>query len=141
MSYTRNANRLFWDQRRNAAVRDIAFKFTFSIWVKWWKDNLGENWMQKRGRKRGQYVMARLNDKGVYQIDNVKCVLAVINNSERKQNGTSIAGEKHPKCQFTHQKGLTIRGSKKSSQELADIYNISPITIRDIRARRKWQHL
>ena len=141
MSYTRNANTCFLMSKMHAKERNIAFKFTKAEWIKWWKDNLGIDWMQKRGCKRGQYVMARNGDAGAYEISNVRCVLSSDNHKERKQNGNHSHGVKHPRCKLTEPQVMAIRTSQMETKELADIYGISVITIRDIRARRRWKHL
>jgi hypothetical protein len=57
-----------------ATKRGISFHFTFEEWVEWWEANLGPDWLKKRGRKRGQYVMGRNGDKGPYAKWNVKCI-------------------------------------------------------------------
>lgn len=67
--------RVAWrNQRGYAAVRGIEFKFSFEEWVDWWETQLGSNWMRKRGNRRYKFVMARLGDKGCYEIGNVKCI-------------------------------------------------------------------
>ena len=65
--------------RRGAKARGIGFHFTFETWISWWMKHLGPDWFVKRGRKRGQYVMARTRDKGPYSAWNVKCILASAN--------------------------------------------------------------
>jgi hypothetical protein len=64
----------FLVHKRSAKERHIGFKFTYEEWVAWWETNLGPDWINKRGCKRGQYVMARKGDKGPYAPWNVECV-------------------------------------------------------------------
>jgi hypothetical protein len=69
----------FWNHRRRAKHRGIPFLFTFDEWLSIWKDS---GHFHERGNKRGQYVMARYNDKGAYEIGNVKIITAGENVSE-----------------------------------------------------------
>ena len=131
----------FWAQRTCSKQRGIPFRFTFEQWVKWWEDQLGLDWQQLRGCKRGQYVMARIGDKGAYQADNVECILATTNHTSAARNKVHAWGIKHGKCKLTVDQVIDIRKSQQSSLELANIYKVSPITVRDIRAKRRWANL
>ncbi len=73
-----------------AKRRGISFEFSFEEWLKWWKDNLGKNWMALRGNRSDQYHMARYGGKGPYRADNVKCITALEN---RKEGGQKNRGE------------------------------------------------
>jgi hypothetical protein len=72
-----------WDayreQKHGARGRGIEWKFTFLEWKKIWEES--GHW-HERGRKHGQYVMARYDDIGPYESDNVEIVLATQNCSE-----------------------------------------------------------
>lgn len=63
-------------QRWNAKVRDIAFELSFSEWLGIW---LASGKLLRRGRGRGQYVMARHHDTGPYAIGNIAIILATEN--------------------------------------------------------------
>jgi hypothetical protein len=76
-------------QRSNAKDRGIGFHFGYDEWVAWWVKHLGPDWMRKRGCRKGQYVMARLRDKGDYVEGNVKCVLVEDNHGEATHRGRS----------------------------------------------------
>jgi hypothetical protein len=69
-------------QKDSARRRGIAFCFTFEEWRAWWRQNLPPD--AARGRRRGQYVMARRGDQGAYEASNVVCVTT-------KQNAAMIA--------------------------------------------------
>src|SRR5579862_3899494 len=59
-------------QRHSSLRRGIAFRFTLLAWHCWWNTELtaiGPD--AKRGRRKGEYVMARLGDKGDYEHGNV----------------------------------------------------------------------
>lgn len=55
------------DQKLSAGYRNIDWQFTFEEWVTWWGDDI-----EKRGRYKGQLVMARIGDQGPYHPDNVR---------------------------------------------------------------------
>lgn len=63
--------RVYAAQRRNAGVRGISWDFDLWSWWQVWEAS--GKWAQ-RGKKTGQYVMARYNDTGPYSTDNVKII-------------------------------------------------------------------
>lgn len=65
--------RAYKAHEHNAKRRGIPFLFTPRQWWDWW--NIAGRW-ENRGRKTGQYVMARKDDIGPYSIDNVFCATA-----------------------------------------------------------------
>jgi hypothetical protein len=69
-------------QKARAARRGISFEFSFEEWMAWWEQQLGPDWLSKRGRLRHQFQMARYGDIGPYRIDNVKCITATQNLNE-----------------------------------------------------------
>jgi hypothetical protein len=74
----RKAKRRFKEHRDNSRRRDILFLFGFPLWIAtWWESG---HWHQ-RGRRRGQYVMARLGDRGAYSVDNIAIIPHVENTS------------------------------------------------------------
>ena len=58
--------------KANAKQRGIAWEFDFDGWMAVW-DKSGK--FDKRGKRVGQYVMARFGDVGPYSVDNVKIIL------------------------------------------------------------------
>ena len=141
MTYIRNANTLFLHARKHAKERNIKFKFTKEQWVKWWEQNLGPRWINKRGPRIGQYVMARKMDRGCYELNNVKCVLSSENHKERKLLGHHSHGEIHPRSKLSNAKVIAIRRSSKTNRELADKYGVHIETIRYARLNQTWQHI
>jgi hypothetical protein len=69
----------YYSQRWNADARGIPFLLTREQWYAWWEST---GHFHERGRKKGQYVMARLGDTGSYELGNIKCILATENTSE-----------------------------------------------------------
>lgn len=82
--------RAFAAQRKGAKERGIYFRFEFKAWVAWWEGELGPDWFSMRGRKRGQYVMARHQDKGIYAWWNVRCATV-------EENRKDMIGRKYCK--------------------------------------------
>src|SRR5678816_56260 len=68
--HQRTMRRAFQMHRWNAKRRAIPFLFTFEQWRAWW---LTDDRWSKRGRRKGQLVMVRIDDKGAYQPNNVFC--------------------------------------------------------------------
>ena len=48
-------------QRGNAKIRGIEFLISYEEWLDWWVET---GRLEQRGNKRGQYVMARIDDTG-----------------------------------------------------------------------------
>lgn len=67
----------------NAKKRGVGFRLTFEEWWGVWEAS--GKW-SLRGRGRGQYVMARFGDQGVYEIGNVRICLASENLGERNRS-------------------------------------------------------
>jgi NUMOD3 motif len=88
-------------QRKLSRNRGIGFLFTFEDWVAWWEEHLGQDWLNRRGVKGDQFVMARIGDKGDYQRGNVQCITASQNMSDswmnvvRNTGGPYFSGQKH----------------------------------------------
>ena len=80
----------FKRQKSHAIKRGIYFRFTFEEWTAWWEENLGPDWFKKRGRRKGQYVMARFEDKGIYTWWNVRCATV-------EENRKDLIGRKYRK--------------------------------------------
>ena len=66
----------FRAHRGSAQARGIEFHLSFSEWLSIW---LASGKLLRRGRLRGQYVMARHNDRGTYVARNVSIILATEN--------------------------------------------------------------
>lgn len=73
----------YQQHRHGAKRRGIDFNFTYVEWCRWWRAHLGPNWMKRRGKRKGLYVMSRFRDVGPYTASNVRCVECGYNISER----------------------------------------------------------
>jgi hypothetical protein len=58
-------------QRNKARHRGIEWNLTFDEWFGWWLEN---GHYHERGRRKGEYVMARFGDVGPYSLDNIYCI-------------------------------------------------------------------
>lgn len=76
-AYSASPRGRFCKQRCQARDRGIAWQLTFDQWLVVWGDKL-----PLRGRRKGQYVMARHNDEGAYAVGNVEIKLGTANASE-----------------------------------------------------------
>ncbi len=132
-------------QAAHCRTRGIPFEFGPLEWIAWWEEHLGPDWLQKRGRKRGQYVMARLGDKGPYSPINVKCILSEDNCSERKINGTDAAPHKKARpgalngnAKLTEDQVIEIFRSKLPKRALSRKYKIARDSITAIKNGTGW---
>ena|SRR5215469_9931236 len=75
----RQARMRFVRQRLDAKRRNVPFLLTFGEWLKIWQDS--GKW-EHRGRRKGQYVMARFGDVGPYEIGNVRICTVSENQAE-----------------------------------------------------------
>jgi hypothetical protein len=66
----------YTQQLCQARKRNVEWLFTFETWWKMWQDS--GKWEQ-RGRKQGQYCMARKGDVGPYSVDNVEIITHIQN--------------------------------------------------------------
>lgn len=76
-----NKKLAYSQQKWMATKRGIAWKLTFEQWYDIWEKSGRWN---ERGRKFGQYVMARYGDVGPYSVNNIHIITNVENNKERK---------------------------------------------------------
>ena len=86
----RAAMRAYVSQKKHAKRRGIHWRFEPEEWLWWWIENLGPDWFEKRGRRKGQYVMARYKDQGIYAWWNVNCVTV-------EDNRKDLIGRKYRK--------------------------------------------
>ena len=68
-------------QKRASIVRRIGFLLSFREWIEIWTQS-GK--LDQRGRRRGQYAMARFGDVGPYAVGNVKIITMLENRLERR---------------------------------------------------------
>lgn len=82
-------------QRYSADRRGIPFKFGLFAWDQWWKRELiklGPD--AKRGRRKGQYLMARFADQGAYEHTNVYAATAAQNLADIPEDVRAMARAK-----------------------------------------------
>lgn len=89
----RDKNRSIWyTQKAHARRRRIPFLLTFEEWWDIWQQS--GHW-EERGRKMGQYVMSRPNDKGAYEIGNVRIITTEQNLREANTGNQHRLGVPH----------------------------------------------
>jgi len=71
----------FDNQKKSAAERGISFEFSYDDWIQYW---IASGKWENRGPYKDQYCMARHNDIGPYNADNVKIITNSENVLERK---------------------------------------------------------
>lgn len=93
---------------RNGSLseRKIEFLLTFDEWLLIWIDS---GHLHERGRKRGQYVMARNDDIGPYAIGNIRIVTNGTNNTEAHK------GKKHTE-EHKQKMSIALKGKKISEE-------------------------
>ncbi len=102
----------FVKQRIAARSRGIGWGLTFEQWLNIW---LESGKLELRGCKKGQYVMARIRDRGPYATGNVNIILAEQNASE----GQVTRDEQWPDWKEKQRASLT--GRKLSAEHRAAI--------------------
>jgi hypothetical protein len=140
MAFKRTAKTAYRSSRAGARDRGVEWLFTFERWVYWWEEQLGFDWLQKRGPTKYQYVMARKGDKGPYVEWNVDCVLSGVNSAHVTQT-KRVGIRKQRIGKLTDEQVIEIFHSKESKWVLAEKYGIVSSVIYRIRTGRAWQHL
>jgi hypothetical protein len=104
-------------QRWRALARGVAWELTFDQWMSIW-DASGH--FHERGKKAGQYVMARNGDVGPYSVSNVRICLFTENIAEAR----SLQPERFQIIQLGSGRGWTKRKSGKRPYQVvvADKY-------------------
>ena len=121
-------------QKNCAKQRNIPWELTFEIWIAWWQAQLGPNWLQLRGKRAGQYCMARYGDAGAYNIQNIKCILHTANTKEAKPRKTYCRTAPSPKA--TKDQILAILAMSGTSADIARQFGLSQSWVWRIRNER-----
>lgn len=85
--------RRFTEQRERARQRGIGWELPYWQWLQIWQDS---GHLDERGRRKGEWQMARFGDKGPYSLDNVKIVRAETNAAEAKETQKRKLGARAP---------------------------------------------
>jgi hypothetical protein len=76
--------------KSSAKQRNIPFLISYNEWMELWR---ASGHVDKRGRCRGNYVMARYGDKGSYEAGNVKIITTAENLAEQERSGRKLSTE------------------------------------------------
>ena|SRR5215831_4363505 len=121
-----------------AKKRGIPWHFTYESWWDWWEAKLGPLWYHKRGRRKGQYVMARKGDAGPYSPENVECITVTTNAKDKKRNNTCAYGSSHGNAKLDETKVRAIYTATDCTYAIAIRFNINHQFVRSIRDGRSW---
>lgn len=128
----KKAKDAFLDNRATAKYRGIGFNFTFDEWHKLWLDS--GHW-HERGKRKGQYCLARFGDQGAYELGNVKICTTDENSKERKcRPGNQRLSEDDVRR-------IRSLDGKIKRKLIAEEYGIDYWHVRDIQKRRCWEHV
>jgi hypothetical protein len=114
------AKKRYAEQEYRAKQRKIDWLFTFESWWQMWQDS--GKWAE-RGRKLGQYCMARKGDIGPYSPDNVEIILIEQNLSDAHANGRCKYGTWSPseeQIEAMRQRKLGVKQSEESKQKISN---------------------
>jgi len=101
--------------------------------------NLGTDWLEKRGRGKSEYVMARKGDISPYSPENVECLTNTQNHQARHPNG-SVAREEI-KSTLTEKQAKEIYLATDKLKNLAQRYSVGITAIESIKRGRTWKHV
>ncbi|MEX3840278.1 NUMOD3 domain-containing DNA-binding protein [Paraburkholderia sp. BR10882] len=124
---TKKDRAAFIDQRTRTKKRldadgnPIEFRLTFEEWWDWWQ---ATGHYHERGPRRGQYVMARTNDTGHYELGNIFCCLAADN---VRQASVRRTGKKRPPISAEQKAKISaaLKGKKKPPRTAEHQANIN----------------
>jgi len=100
---------------------------------------LGPDWLEKRGRGKSEYVMARKGDIGPYSPENVECLTNTQNHQARHPNGSVARGE--IKSTLTEKQAKEIYLATDKLKNLAQRYSVGITAIESIKRGRTWKHV
>ena len=83
---------------------------------------LGPDWLEKRGRGKSEYVMARKGDISPYTPETVECVTNTQNHQARHPNGSVARGE--IKSTLTEKQAKEIYLESEKLKNLAQRYSV-----------------
>jgi hypothetical protein len=104
MTPTAKQRDAYGQQKRKSIRRNIPFMLTLDEWLAIWLTS--GHWPQ-RGRRRGQYHMARKGDVGPYAVGNVDIITGDQNRSE------AMKGRKLPPRTAEHRRNLSLARAGK----------------------------
>lgn len=144
-----NPEKRFNEQRRSAKRRGVEFRLTFEEWWDFW--SIDNRW-SRRGRAKGELVMARIGDRGAYAVGNIICLTSEGNladgkdarvasikagyadGSRRTPAPLMCKGYGHPRSKAV----LTPRGQFGSAALAAQAYGLDPSSA-TLKARTNWK--
>jgi hypothetical protein len=139
----------YQQQKSRASDRGILFLLTFEEWLSIWEKS---GHLHERGVGKGQYVMARLGDKGPYATGNVKIITTGDNAREvaqtkelRRKKGAQAIGKPSNNRKLKDHEVLEIRATYKryskthGAPALAAKYGVHYVTVWEALKGQGWQ--
>lgn len=108
--------RAFKDQQHHSKERGIPFLFSYSEWLEMWL--LSGEW-EERGKRSGQYVMARFEDKGAYSPRNCKICTVEENQRDRVERIEVINNKEAEEIRSLY------RNTRLPQSEVANMFEVS----------------
>lgn len=136
-------------QKAHARQRGIPFWLTFDEWLTIWQDS---GCADERGRGRDKYCMARIGDRGAYEVGNVKIIRNSENVLEKKITDETRAIWSRQRKGNKYRLGIkhtdeareriseSLRGQKRPTVSAANVRRVwSAKSVEKCReARRRW---
>jgi hypothetical protein len=139
MPYRDLVKKAYTDQKNLAKGRGIPFLLSFDEWQKIWNDS---GHFSERGKKNGQYCMARFGDKGPYAVGNVEITLVEENNRDAVQSKRVNSPSVKVTPEIVREiRKLYVKNSRGGTLVLARKYGIHVNTVRDIVNRVIWKDI
>ena len=135
----KKAKAAFSKQCVDARKRGIEMHFTFEEWCAWWENQLGPDWFKLRGRRKGQYCMARYKDNGPYAAHNVRCKTVEYNHAEYNLYRKVPKGPQRPKL---NDKTVTdIYLAKGKYTEIAKQFGVGKYQVHCIKTKKYYTNI
>lgn len=133
------AKAAFKRQQWDAANRRIEFLFTFENWCHWWETHLGQDWLELRGCKKGQFVMARFKDKGPYAPWNVRPLTVEMNHVEYNIHHNAPKGKQRGRLKESLIKAVFLADGEY--EEIAQRFGIERFRVHCIKTKKYYRNV
>lgn len=100
-----------------------------------------KTWIDAHGSlPKGIKVCHHCDTPTCYELEHLFVGTQRMNQEDMVAKGRSAKGSRHSQAKLTEAAVLAIRADPRSPKELAAIYDVSHVTIRDVRTRT-WRHI
>ena len=120
LGFLKQTYRRYKEQQSRAVTRKIDWQFTFETWLNKW---VSSGKLLQRGRKKDEYCMGRLHDKGPYSISNTEIITNGQNHSDyHRYNPVTPKPKVKPKAALKkkgRKSGFTVSDETKAKISVA----------------------